>query len=95
MGTTMAGTISKTRPVSFTLVKNISRIPPNRIKTFRRATETDDPISDRISVVSVVRRLTTSPVMIRSKNAGLRPTTRSNRARRMSATTRSPRRVTR
>ena len=38
-------------------------MPPIRISTLRNATETDDPITERISVVSVVMRLTTSPVI--------------------------------
>ena len=57
--------------------------------------EIDEPMTDRISVVSVVMRLRTSPVITRSKKDGLREVTLSKVARRMSATTRSPSRVTR
>ena len=39
-------------------------MPPIRISTFRSAIEIDEPITLRISVVSVVIRLITSPVMI-------------------------------
>ena len=95
IGTTMAGTISSTRPVSLAEVRNSSTSPPSRISTLRSATDTDDPMTDRISVVSVVIRLRISPVMIRSKKAGDMPRTRSKSVRRMSATTRSPSRVTR
>ena len=41
--------------------------PPTSISTLRSATETEDPITDRISVVSVVMRLKTSPVISFSK----------------------------
>ena len=91
----IAGTISNTRPVSLPEVRNKNPNPPIRISTLRNATLTLDPITDRISVVSVVSRDSTSPVRIRSKNAGLIPSIRSNSALRMSATTRSPSLVTR
>ncbi len=94
IGTTTAGTINSTNPVSLADVSISIANPPSKISMLRKATDTDEPISDRISVVSVVMRLSTSPVRRRSKKAGLMPITRSNRARRMSATTRSPRRVT-
>ncbi len=95
IGTMTAGTIRSARPVSLADVKNIRIMPPNRISTLRSATEMDEPITDRISVVSVVIRLKTSPVMIFSKKAGLILIMRSKTALRISATTRSPRRVTR
>ena len=69
-------------------------MPPTNSSTLRRATETDEPRTDWISVVSVVIRLSTSPVISPSKNPGLIPITRSKTALRMSATTRSPSRVT-
>ena len=37
----------------------------------RIAKDTDDPMTVSISVVSVVRRESTSPVWMRSKNSGL------------------------
>ncbi|OIQ74667.1 hypothetical protein GALL_436780 [mine drainage metagenome] len=95
IGTTTTGTISNTNPVSLAEVSIISTRPPSNINKLRSATDTEDPITDKISVVSVVNRLSTSPVRIFSKNAGLMPITRSNSALRMSATTRSPSRVTR
>ena len=67
MGMMMAGTISSTRPVSLNEVRLISTMPPITVRLLRRATETDEPITDRISVVSVVMRLSTSPVRIFSK----------------------------
>jgi hypothetical protein len=41
-------------------------MPPIRIRKLRSATETDEPITDWISVVSVVMRLMISPVSTRS-----------------------------
>jgi hypothetical protein len=60
----------------------------------RSATETEEPITDRISVVSVVMRLRSRRSASASKKAGLMPRDRSKTALRMSATTRSPSRVT-
>ena len=91
---TTAGTINKTNPVSFTEVRNINAKPPIKISKLRKAIEIDEPKTDRIRVVSVVMRLSTSPVSILSKKDGLIMITRSKTARRISATTRSPRRVT-
>ena len=95
IGTTTAGTINNTSPVSLADVSINNTNPPSNINMLRSAMDTDDPITDKINVVSVVRRLSTSPVRMRSKNAGLIAITRSNSARRMSDTTRSPSRVTR
>ena len=53
------------------------------------------PDSDWISVVSVVRRDSTSPVLVTSKNAGSMRITRWYTALRRSATTRSPIQFTR
>ncbi len=61
-----AGTIKRTKPVSLGEVQSRRSTPPKRISTLRKATETDEPMTDRIKVVSVVIRLSTSPVMIRS-----------------------------
>ena len=66
IGTTTIGTKSSTSPVSLAEVNSIRIRPPRKMNILRRATETDDPITDRISVVSVVIRLRTSPVMMRS-----------------------------
>ena len=64
IGTITAETISKARPASFGEVNSISASPPARISTLRRATEMEEPTTPRITVVSVVIRLNTSPVMI-------------------------------
>ncbi len=66
-----------------------------KVRVVRSAIEIDEPTTDWISVVSVVSRDSTSPVMIRSKKPGLMPMTRSKTALRISATTRSPSRETR
>ena len=60
----------------------------------RIASDADDPITVWIRVVSAVMRDSTSPVRVTSKNCGDRPSTLSNTALRMSATTRSPSQVT-
>ena len=58
-----AGTINNTIAVSLAEVNSISTSPPVTISILRSAMDTDDPITDRISVVSVVIRLSTSPVI--------------------------------
>ena len=63
--------------MSFGLVQNRSASPPISVSTLRNATETDEPITERTRVVSVVSRDRTSPVMIRSVNPGLMPISRS------------------
>ena len=64
IGMTITGIGQRTKAVIFTLVHSINPIPPTKIRTLRKATETELPITDRINVVSVVIRLRTSPVMI-------------------------------
>ena len=64
MGITTAGTIRSTKPVNFKEVKSIRAIPPRNISMFLSATEMEDPITDRMRVVSVVILLITSPVII-------------------------------
>ena len=66
MGAMTAGTTSRTSPASLGAVQTISAIPPSRIRTLRSATETEDPITDSSSVVSVVMRDSTSPVRMPS-----------------------------
>ena len=56
-GATNNGTHNKTIPVRRGSVKYIKPMPPKKISTFRNATETEEPITDRIKVVSVVRRV--------------------------------------
>ena len=62
IGINTIGTMSRTKAVSLGDVYNISTRPPRNKSTLRSATETDDPITDKISVVSVVIRDKTSPV---------------------------------
>ena len=62
-----AGTTSSTIAASFGAVTKSMMSPPTSVSVFLRAMEMDDPITLRMSVVSVVIRLRTSPVMIRSK----------------------------
>ena len=64
IGITTAGTIRRTKLVNLTEVTSISASPPAKIKMFLSATEMEDPITDRIRVVSVVILLITSPVII-------------------------------
>ncbi len=56
MGVITRGTETMTIIVSFTLVIKSQMIPPIDIRIFLRAMETDEPISDCSSVVSVVIR---------------------------------------
>ena len=51
-------------PPDVPLLSSIIPNPPTKISRLRSAIETDDPITERISVVSVVMRLRTSPVRI-------------------------------
>ena len=60
---------------SFTLVKNIIARPPTNSSALRSAIEMLVPTTDWISVVSVVRRDSTSPLRVISKNCGLCVTT--------------------
>ena len=94
IGATTTGTSNNSNPVSLAEVRSSITNPPSATSTCRSASDTDEPITDRISVVSVVMRLMISPVITFSKKPGDRPITRSNTALRMSATTRSPSRVT-
>ena len=94
IGSSITGTISSTSPISLIEVMASIASPPARIIMLRSASDRVEPITDWISVVSVVIRDRISPVMIRSKNAGDRRITRAKTALRISATTRSPSRVT-
>ena len=66
IGTTTSGTPISTSPVSLGLVMNSSTSPPASVSTLRKATDTEEPITDSTSVVSVVSRDSTSPVITRS-----------------------------
>ena len=94
IGTITASTAATTRSASLKLVTNIRASPPVSVTRLRIAIEAEDPTTVWIRVVSAVRRDSTSPVRVTSKNSGDRPSTLSNTALRMSATTRSPSHVT-
>ena len=65
------GTIKNASAVSFIEVASIKKKPPIKIRIFLKATETEELITDRIKVVSVVKRDKTSPLKIFSKKDGL------------------------
>ncbi len=75
MGSTT--TISSTRMIdeSFTLVTNIIARAPTKSSALRSAIEMLVPTTVWMSVVSVVRRESTSPLRVISKNCGLCVTT--------------------
>jgi hypothetical protein len=74
-GNRMSSTAASTISVSLMLVANISASPPTSMSRLRRATDTDEPITVWISVVSAVSRERTSPVRVISKNAGVKDRT--------------------
>ena len=74
-GTITSSTAAMTKADNFSLVTTISARPPTNITTLRMATEADEPTTVWISVVSAVRRDSTSPVRVTSKKAGVRPIT--------------------
>ena len=75
IGSTTIGTTSSTSPASLGAVTTMKISPPTNVIEVRSAIEIDEPTTDWISVVSVVSRDSTSPVIIRSKNPGLMPMT--------------------
>jgi len=81
--------------VSFGLVTAIITRAPSAMTVLRRANEADEPITVCTSVVSAVRRESSSPVRTRSKNSVDSDSTWLNTWLRTSATTRSPIHVTR
>ena len=60
---------------SFTLVTNIIANPPAKSSALRSAIEMLVPTTAWMSVVSAVRRESTSPLLVISKNCGLCVTT--------------------
>ena len=72
---TIKGTIRKMGPVSAIDVYISITSPPTSMTAWRMARDTDDPIMDCRMVVSVVRRDSTSPILVVSKKATDRPTT--------------------
>ena len=82
-------------PVSWALVIASKTSESTRLKLDRRMMDRFTPEMDCTSVVSVVRRDSTSPTRVVSKNSGSMCTTRRYTAARRSAITRSPTQVTR
>ncbi len=89
-GSTTKGTTATTISASFGLVTTSMAIAPSASSADRSQTDTALPISDCSRAVSVVSRVSTSPVRSVSNTAGDSVSTRSNTAARMSAATRSP-----
>ncbi len=94
-GSTITGMAPSTKAESRALVTTIMVAEPKNSMRLRSAIETDAPTADLIWVVSAVSRDTSSPDLAVSKNDADRMVRRSNTASRRSATTRSPRLVTR
>ncbi len=69
-GTITTGIAMRISPSSFRLVKASSTSAPSRLIEERSAIERPEPAIDCTSVVSVVRRDSTSPVRVTSKNCG-------------------------
>jgi hypothetical protein len=90
MGTISTGMSTRMISASFRLVYSSSASDPRKLTVERSRMESPAPDNDWISVVSVVRRESTSPVLVTSKNAGSMRITRSYTALRTSDTTRSP-----
>ena len=67
IGPKIKGTINRTKPVSFGEVQSIMINPPDIISILRSIQLAEDPMTDKINVVSVVMRLRTSPVINFSK----------------------------
>ena len=80
---------------SLRLVSSNSAREPTKLTDERSRIDSPTPDSDWMSVVSVVSRDNTSPVLVTSKNAGSMRITRRYTALRRSATTRSPIQFTR
>jgi len=75
IGTTTASNRTRMMDDRRTLVKNSMAMPPTNSRALRSAIEMLVPTTAWISVVSVVRRDSTSPVCAVSKNCGLCRTT--------------------
>ena len=93
-GMITSGSRIASAPVSFGLVSASMTRAPARLRVERSAIDSEEPAIDCTSVVSVVRRDSTSPVRVTSKNVGSIRITRPYTALRTSATMRSPSQVT-
>ena len=91
----ISGISTTITPISLALVTAISTSAPTTFSAERSVIEMFTPAIDCTSVVSVVRRDSTSPVRVTSKNVRSIASTRSYTLARMSATTRSPSQLTR
>ncbi len=95
IGATTTGTTIITSPASFGLVTTSMTSAPTSSSALRSHSEMAEPTSACSTEISVVMRDRMSPVRAVSKNAGESVITRSNKARRRSAATRSPSQDTR
>ena len=94
-GPTISGIATTIIKVSVGLVATSSTSEPSSVSVERSEIEMPTPEIDCTSVVSAVRRDSTSPVRVTSKNVGSIRITFAYTALRMSATTRSPSHETR
>ena len=76
VGRTTSSSTRNTWPITQGLVHTSMPRAPAPITALRRPIERDDPTTVCTRVVSVVRRESTSPVWVVSKNSGLWRTTR-------------------
>ena len=76
--------------MSLGLVSASMTSPPVNSSRFRRASDTDDPMTPSSIAASLVRRAMTSPVRVTSNQPGGSDSTWSNTDRRRSEVTRSP-----
>ncbi len=90
MGMTTSGSIRNTYSVRRMLVMSSITKPPMNSSELRRNWLTELPTTFCSNVVSVVRRLSRSPVRVVSKNTVSIDRILAKTSRRMSATTRSP-----
>ena len=94
IGTTTSGITSAARPASLGLVTISSVVAPTKVTRLRTAIEAELPTTVCTSSVSVPRRDCSSPVRVDSKKPRSSPSRCEYRRCRMSATTRSPSRLT-
>jgi hypothetical protein len=93
-GSTTHTTAASTWPIIQALVHTSMTTAPSPVTALRSPIDSEAPTTDCTSVVSVVRRESTSPTRVCSKNAGGCASTRQYTALRKSAVTRSPSQLT-
>ena len=93
-GTTISTNTTSTCNITTGLVHTKMPKAPRPITALRSPMESDEPTTVCTSVVSTVRRESTSPVCVVSKNSGLWLSTWLYTALRRSAVTRSPSQLT-